>query len=181
MKITDHTEVPKNDAEAWMKYPKYNWVYDTSSILSVQHVDWTPFKTSFNTIKLSNYNFNRPSIVDKNCDKIYEDGHIFVKYLDDNITYTDIAIYKGEAKWTQNYSCIDGVYEIKECDGIVKLKTHAMIPLCFKKFSGLINFESHGDIITSIKLSLTDGITALYTEDQLLKIIKIYNSRPWGK
>ena len=35
--------IPLTDKEAWLKYPKLNWVYDTARLFDFQKIEWTPF------------------------------------------------------------------------------------------------------------------------------------------
>lgn len=161
-KQTDMQEldIPGDDIDCWERYPKHNWVYDTSRLLDSQGIKWCPYETSIFTEKKLNINLESSKGVTQ------YPGYIYTKKtVGDNIT-TEVYIVKGEIKFIRHVrpSFIPLVGEIE-------LRINAFVSLHLQKFTGIITVDTQSHEIYRIGLRPhTDSIYE--TNQEVVKLLK---------
>ena len=170
--MTDITDIiteksPKTNIEAWVEYPKFNKVQQTSALFDFQHVEWQPFEDD-------QFNISHPAF---NIDG-YE-GNIYTKPLrgDDLTTY--VAVNKGDIKWIAHTP--RGTFEFEDqIRGSLELRIGAFVTTVYKKFSGIISFDSVGDNVVAVNMNISKDFAGAITDDELTKNIKrLYSRREW--
>lgn len=178
----DIQNAPLSDFEAWERYPKYNWIYETSKILSSQNIPWSIYKGDFNTM-ISSVSYGNEVIITDTSDikspVYFMEGYIFTKKLSGQRTSAYIAVSKGEVKGEVHFDNEDNI--IREPCGDLKLKISAVVAMNFSKYSGLVRFDSIGKDIISGSLAVDISMFSYFPEEWDKKLNRLYNNRPWGK
>lgn len=186
--INEHDEVPCSFSDSLNKNSKNKWVCETTKILDMQSIPWSPVSKEplMNAIDAFNYGngvVHDPILLQ---DNVVLPGKVFVNagiYQGENI-FTDVAVFKGDIKWKQHYKYIKSKknYElISDEYGDVLLMINALLCLHFSKYSGIINIQTIGKNIIGINLFVNDDIIDQYPENWANRIVRIYNNRHWGK
>jgi len=112
---------------------KYNWVYQTSTLLSLQHIRWSLFRTD--TYKYSIKNVNLPEFTDR----------IFIE--EDPTIKHEVSLFlnKGDIKWQSN-----------DIEGSIKLKLYSILSAQLSKFVGILKVEYTDDVIVGLKLNYSE-------------------------
>ena len=192
--------LPINNKIAWLKYPKLNWVYDTTRLLDFQEVSWYPFpidgvtNTAIDSVSLDvlDLDGNDDTCVGVQLEPFPEDReHIFIKELIDienESTKVDIIIHKGqpveEIYYTEIYDIFTYQTKVIKSDtapGEIELKFKSLIAWHFDKFCGIISIEYANNIMLSVQLKANDRATPLYSSEIVKKIPALYNRRHWAK
>jgi len=171
--VETNIDVPLNDETAYKLYPRYNWVYSTSRVLDMQHIEWAPFKMNGFDFPLTEF-----PLVDGP-----EAGTIYTRPLIGDRLTTDVAIMKGDIKWAAHHVIDDDGNKtlIPELRGDIELRISALTTLHFKKFAGIISVDTIGHDIIAVRLRMTTDVVGQYPDDWLKRVLRIYNRRPWGK
>lgn len=163
---------PISDYEAYQKYPKLNWVYNQTRLLTEQHIEWSPFPTEALTTGI------RPFTFDTNKCEFFNDvaklgnGFIYVAPVHGDSVYTECAIVKGEVKWMSHY---DESFTLNaDISGAVDLRISAFVTLFMNKFSGIISFETIDNEIYGIKLRPTQELISSYPPEASKLLKKLY-------
>lgn len=132
--------IPKSDIECWGRYPKHRWVYETSRLLDVQQVNWSPFKTAELTYSASNIFLSGNTSADD-----ITNGVVFIK--DDMINkerhVSEVFVVRGEIKHIHEIDPF--VYSTNNItDGSVELRLNAFTSMYMSKFTGIITYTTYG-------------------------------------
>lgn len=182
--LNDHPNIPKDNYDAWKKYPKYNWVYQTTKLLELQGIKWSPFIDEEKTYKIPEYSLRGDISLEKIKKAVQYDtneGYIFIDELKGELILTDVAIYKGDISWIQHYKNVkNSTILLDEMNGDIKLRINAIISMHFKKYTGTISFTTIGKNIIGINLKANYDNIEHYPEDWLKKVNRLYNNKSWG-
>ena len=159
--------LPKTNSEVWTLYPQYSAAQQTSMVFDFQTISWTPFKTKVHTQEHPAFNVEGYP------------GFIYTKPMSDEHLTTYVAINKGNIKWMGH--CAYGTVDIEEeIRGSLELRIGAFVTTVYKKFSGIISFESYGDSVVAINLTVNKEFLESVQDEELLKNIKrLYTRREW--
>lgn len=155
---------PKTDQEAWERYPRFNWVYNTTQLLSQQRVDWCPFPTKEHTHALPVFN------VEGHFDRAF--SNIYIKPLEGEVASTVTAVVKGQVKWYRHHDHRGEVIQQSRGDLVMRITSFVIMHL--KKHSGIVVFDTVGGVLVGVKLrpvepltsDLTGPINTLYRRSQ---------------
>jgi hypothetical protein len=112
---------------------KYNWVYQISTLLSLQHIKWSLFRTD--TYKYSIKNVNLPEFTDR----------IFIEYDPTIKNEVSLFLNKGDIKWQSS-----------EIEGSIKLKLYSILSAQLSKFVGILKVEYNEELILGLKLNYSE-------------------------
>jgi hypothetical protein len=141
-----------DDKTAFLFYPKYNWVYQTTTLMDDQQIKWSPFKDE-------HYKTGLPILnLESSGDKVY-----IQESLNDMDT-VDVLIYRGELKWSS-----------KQVEGSIKLRLYSIMAKHLMKFSGILRVKHDHNIIVGLSLSFTEEDFHTYPKEVKSKIEKIYS------
>lgn len=174
-----NTEILLSDNEVWKSLPKLRWVYNTTNILDIQKVEWSPSEVP-NSVALPTFSFSDNNTLD---DHLKNSGYIFVPPLGEEHIIIDTVISKGDIKWQQYRSydkCVMNQEVLDHINGEIKLKIDAFIRLNFNKFYGFINFETIGKTIVAIRLKpAKDVMQNFYPPNWNDNLIRVLNKKAW--
>lgn len=159
-------DIPQDDIDCWNRYPKHNWVYDSSRLLEKQQVQWAPFKTDLLDTSI-------PAFILHSAANIgYNSANIYIQESQGDQTLAEAYIVKGELKYLRLFDTTS-LEEINECRGYVNLKINAFVSLYFQKFTGVISAELVGNVIYRMSLKPLShlGITQNAETSKLIKRI----------
>lgn len=164
MNTLSEYKIPKNDYEAWEHYPRYNWMYVTTRLLDAQRIKWSPFRTEL-------YSESVPVFTLHSEVTHLLDGEVFIEPDHGRHVFSEALIRKGELKWLAHFD--NGKFE-EDINGEVELRVSAFVTLYFKKFNGIVAFETIGNHILAVKLHPTTNMLEHYPEHIVTQIRKIY-------
>ena len=167
--IETNVDIPLDDVTAYQMYPKYNWVYSTSRLFDMQHVEWAPFRVGDLTQRHDEFPLNKDG---------RDPGSIYTRALEGEHLTTDVAVLKGDIKWAAHHKDDKVLDELR---GNIELVISALTTLHFKKFAGIISVDTIGTKIVAVRLRMSTEMVEKYPEDWLKRVLRIYNRRPWGK
>lgn len=150
--------MPKSDYECWDKYPRYNWVYNTSRLLDAQHVKWSPFKTDDLPDHIPAFSF-------------HSDSHLYYKDPKEPLIHSEAIIYTGTVKWLAHHKDA-GLQE--ELVGEVDLRINAFATCYLPRFSGIVTFTTSSNIIYDLKLRPSYDLLPYYPDKSIKLIKKIF-------
>lgn len=133
-------DIPKDDIDCWIRYPKYRWVYDITRLLDCQNIEWSPFEKQQLTDKeLIMEMFSVEPI-------IRQPGYIFTSIPKTECTITDAYIIRGDIKHLKHINASTNK-SIENVDGGIEIRINAFISLNLSKFTGVISIKTYGSDI----------------------------------
>jgi hypothetical protein len=178
---TAQIKIPSTDKEAWVKYPKVNWVYLTHKLLEFQKIKWYPFSIEGVTnTKLASYSLGEPILG--------TDGMIYIEEelnLTDVRTKVDAVICRGQI--------VDEVHYTEDTEGNVTPKTtyaisgkvelliQSILVWHFDKFSGIVSVEYVDDTIIAFRLTPHTYAKEFYPDHILRNLNGLYTKKKWVK
>ena len=174
--IINEYDIPRDDIECYNKYPRHNWVYNTTRLLDAQKIHWgliyTPELNHIMPNKLLGQELVDIQCVEGNRTGLMEPG-IYISKPEGQRVFTDVIIQKGDIKWMKSHH---GLF-IDENYGDVDLRIQAFVVLYFKKFNGCISFETIGNEIYACHLCPTITMVESYPDEAKMLLKKIFNKR----
>ena len=184
--LIEHVEIPTSHLGTWEKYPKHRWVYETSKLLDMQNIVWSPYNINPALASLDSFNYGKEVKVGDSLQALttedFVPGKVFVQDLTGERLTSLVAIFKGEIKWIGHKD--DSNVVLESINGDIELRISALISLHFQKFSGVITIDTLGKDIISVNLYGNKGDYNMFvakSPDLTKHIVRIYNNRPWGK
>lgn len=167
-----------NDIDAWKHYPRYNWMYNTTRLLDSQNINWSPFRTDDMFVGLPIFTINEDAV-----EPYYQDGidpsvfimlndKIFVKHDQGQNIHTEALIRKGTLKWFMHIDPDTNQFT-EDIIGEVELRISAFVTLYFKKFNGVVSFQTIGNQIVAVKLYPTQDMLSQYPAEVITQLKKI--------
>ena len=164
--------IPVTDLDCWEKYPKFNWVYETTKLLDAQNVKWKPEPTGDFIYSLDCITVGRDIVVP---DTLPENNNIYVKQpIAKTFLDTEVGIQKGEVKWLQHH--INGDF-VEDIYGEIDLRINAFVLLHLHKFNGIISIRTIDHNIYQIKLNPNKLITHKYPQEANILANKLYKQK----
>lgn len=172
-------KIPENDQEAWLKYPKINWLYDTARLLEFQKIRCYPFPIDGVTHTNLAINSMHGSI-------LREFGAVYIEPKIDICSHTrtkvDLIIHKGtlvhEVFYTEN---LKGDIELlpQQDSGQLELKIIGLLTWYLNKFCGVISVEYEKNVIIAVRLKPNDKAESFYPHVIYSKLKALYTRRQW--
>lgn len=160
-------KIPAQNRDTWTIYPQYITTQQTSMLFDFQHIEWLPYETDRFTVEHPAFNVEGYP------------GSIYTAAFAGDHLDTYVAINKGELKWIAHAP--HGTYDFEDdVRGSLELRIGAFITTVYKKFSGIVSFESYGENIVAISMSISSDLITSLNDDDLVKNIKrLYTRREW--
>lgn len=174
-----YKHAPETDIEAWDKYTKLNWVYQTVNVLDFQNIKWTPFYTKTSSWSLPSWSFNHDI---HPTSTLAEWNSIFIeKSLQGSLHFVDIVIHKGNIVHEFYYDKDPGnqIRTTRSPKGELELRIKGLVTWHFSKFCGIITIGYVDDTILQINLSPNENALLSYDNDILKKIPTLYSRKKW--
>lgn len=180
--LAEHSEIPTDHKSSWDKYPKFRWVYETTRLLDMQGIEWSPYRSESYVNGLNMFNYGLPLGLLDWANSVNGSVVAWVPKLKPEVLMTTVAIFKGEAKYFKHVDVGDVILD--NLNGDIELRINAMLSLHFQKFTGVIDVQTFGKDIVAVNLYVSEAQYRLLNDadPELFKhIVRIYNNRPWGK
>jgi hypothetical protein len=173
--------IPKTDKEAWLIYPKINWLYVTHRVLEYQKINWFPFpiKNTTNTV-LSDYSIDQ-HILSSGTGNVYIEGILKSNTKRNKI---DTVLHKGQIVEEIHYSeDNEGNIAVRDepPSGNIELLVQSIVAWHFDKFCGIISFEYDSDMILAVRLKPHDKAETFYPQYILDNMENLYYKKKWIK
>lgn len=136
-------DIPQDDDDCWVRYPKHRWVYEATRLLDSQNIHWSLSQTELENCAIKNINLKS-----KNS---YHPGQIYIKTQEGRQLFTEVFIVRGEIKHIRHIDPSSGEV-LKELIGEIELRINAFVTLHFQKFTGIITTETFSNDIYRIQL-----------------------------
>ena len=162
MNISDY-KIPQTDQECWEQYPKYNWVYNRTRLFEVQHILWSPFKTSICHNSLPIFTMLATDSI------MYSTLN-----TDDNTYHTETIIQNGDLKWLCHFEHGEPLENII---GEIDLRINAFVTLYLQKFTGGVSFRTISNQISEIYLRPSYYQSTSYPEVATKLLKKVYKKK----
>lgn len=167
---TSMKTLPQNDTQAWLMYPKLNWVYSTSTLLDQQKIAWYPFPYEDFTHGLPVFN------VEEHSQRPY--SNVYIQPLEGEPITTVVALAKGAVKWHMHH---DHRGEISQGDhGDLLLRINSFAIMHFKKHTGMVTFETVGNVLTGVRLRHLPHLVEHYPDRFNLAVMTLYRRSQWN-
>lgn len=160
----DNLNIPEDDIECWIRYPKYRWVYELSRLLDSQHISWSPFSTNELSTQVENMSLT------SNTGISIDPGHIYVKKPEGIELITEVYVVKGEVKHMQHISPKTGEV-VPGLVGEIELRLIAFVTLHFAKFTGVFSAKTFNNEIYKISLKPHSELSQK-TNQEIIKLTK---------
>lgn len=169
--------IPRTDEEAWVKYPKLCWVYQTGRLLDYQKVTWYPFEID----GLTNTSLSKTSI---GTNILPSNDDIFIEQqltLSDQRNKFDLVVHKGISVDIICYTedAAGNVTLSEDKNGGPELIANSILAWHFSKFCGIVSFEYSGDILLAVRLKPHAKAKEFYPDHVLRNLKNLYNRRRW--
>lgn len=181
--------IPVNDIDAWLFFPKYNWIYNKIRICQTQEIPCAPIGITppnfpvFIKPIINLYGMGWGSRLINNQSeyrKYAYPGYFWMPVLKGPHLSYDFILIKGDIKWSmcfQGYPTKDGMFDYWET------KSEISIPHFLKqwiskyfnktKFTGCLNIETINNKIIECHLRMGD-INQLHSKEIIKSIINVY-------
>lgn len=169
--------IPSNDYEAWLKYPKLAWIYETKRLFEFQRLEWYPFPIDDLTTT------SLPSTsIGSNILSPGKDVYIIPKlFFPRERTKFDLVIHKGKVvdsvSYTENSEGV--VVKNNQQNGLCFLVASSLISFHFGKFCGIVSFEHEENIIIAARLTPHIKGKYLYNDITLRNLNNLYMRKRW--
>jgi hypothetical protein len=160
--ILQELDIPRDDDECWVRYPKHRWVYEMQRLLDVQNIPWDLHITNEQAYKVDSV-----ALASKFS---YKSGEIYIKKPMGTHLFSEVFIVKGEIKQIRHIDPI--TREIQETIlGEIELRLNAFVTLHFQKFTGVITTETYSNEIYRIQLRPQSEL-AQENNNDIIKLLK---------
>lgn len=144
-----------SDIDAWNAYPKFHWMYSTTALLDAQNIKWAPFETADLDQGIPAFTVGLAKVYIESCSELDpSECSIFIANMSDRYIRTEALIRKGQLKWFAHFDQVTHKFD-ESVIGEVDLRINAFVTLYFKKFNGIVSFETYGSNIVGVKLRPT--------------------------
>jgi hypothetical protein len=190
-----HVNIPTEDSDAWLWYPKHRWAYDKLAVAMSQGLDAGPHGVPPPAYPV----FSKPIINLKGmgiASRIiasqaeYEQsltaGHMWMTLLDGRHVSTDVAIVDGEPRWWRHVTGRpggEGTFDYwtvhAEAEPAIEDYCGAWIRRHLAGYTGILNTETIGGRMIEVHLRMSDQWPDLYGAGWVDALVRLYHERRW--
>jgi hypothetical protein len=191
-----HVNIPTEDSDAWLWYPKHRWVYDKLAVAMSQGLDAGPHGVPPPAYPV----FSKPIINLKGMgiasrviasQAEYEQsltaGHMWMTLLDGRHVSTDVAIVDGEPRWWRHVTGRpggEGTFDYwtvhAEAEPAIEDDCGAWIREHLSGYTGILNTETIGGRMIEVHLRMSDQWPDLYGAGWVDALVRLYHERRWA-
>jgi len=192
----EHVNIPTDDPDCWVLYPRERWVYDKLKIAEAQGLDAGPHGVHPRRFPV----FSKPMVNLKGMglgsrvmrsaaelDHHYRPGHMWMPLLTGDHVSTDCAVENGRAAWMRHATGAawdDGMFRhwTVHAGPIPALGAHLAdwVLRHMPGYSGMMNFETIGGTIIEAHLRFADQWCDLYGEGWVEALVRLYAEGRWA-
>ena len=188
-------DVPTEDSDAWMWFPRHRWVYNklavalSQGILAAPHGVMPPAFPVFSKPIMNLRGMGIGSQVIASADDytgVSTPGHFWMELLQGEHVSSDIAVEAGCAVWWRHATGIPlegGMFDrwVIHAEGRPQLEVsgNAWIAANLPDYSGMLNLETIGGQIIEAHLRFADQWPDLYGAGWVEAVIQLYATGRW--
>ena len=192
----DHVNVPTEDGDAYLWYPKYKWVYNKLLIAETQGLRCAPHGIDpdhYPVFSKPIYNMRGMGTGSRVLRTLPEykralrAGHMWCELLEGDHVSTDVAVVDGEPKWWRHTTGIPIGGGMFDYWVVEKDERESLVDYCgewirtnLAGYTGMINLETIGDRIIECHLRFADQWPDLYGEGWVEGVIHLYETGEWN-
>jgi hypothetical protein len=190
-----HVNIPTEDSDAWLWYPKHRWVYDKLAVAMSQGLDAGPHGVPPPAYPV----FSKPIINLKGMgiasrviasqaehEQSLTAGHMWMTLLDGRHVSTDVAIVDGEPRWWRHVTGRpggEGTFDYwtvhAEAEPAIEDYCGAWIRKHLAGYTGILNTETIGGRMIEVHLRMSDQWPDLYGAGWVDALVRLYHERRW--
>ena len=187
--------VPTEDCDAWLWYPKHRWVYDKIAIAQSQGLDAAPHGVApsrFPVFSKPITNLrgmgvaSRPLHSASDYAEHLTPGHMWMTHLEGRHVSSDIVIVVGEPRWWRHATGVPGsegtfdYWTVQAApDEAIEDYGGAWIRKYLGGYTGILNIETIAGRIIEAHLRMSDQWPDLYGSGWVEAVIRLYQDRVW--
>jgi hypothetical protein len=187
--------IPTEDFDAWVWYPRERWVYDKIAVAHSQGLAAGPHGTTppaFPVFSKPITNLKGMGIGSRvmrsaaDYDRHYRAGHMWMTLLEGAHVSSDVAVVNGTPRWWRHATGKPGRggmfdYWIVHAAGHddVEQRCGAWIARHLDGYTGMLNLETIGGTIIEVHLRLSDQWPDLYGAGWVDALVRLYRDRAW--
>src|SRR5438477_12947410 len=188
-------DIPTEDCDAWLWYPKYRHIYDRSFVASSQGLEAAPhgvMPPGFPVFSKPIVNLKGMGVgsrILRTCADYEENlsaGHMWMTLLEGAHVSTDVALLSGEPQWWRHVSGIplaDGTFDYWKVQAPSNPAIEAYCGDWIRRhldgFTGVVNLETIGGRIIEVHLRMSDQWPDLYGAGWVDAMVGLYAQRKW--
>ena len=191
----DGIDIPTEDADAWMWFPKHRWIYDklavaqSQSIAAAPHGVLPPRFPVFSKPIMNLRGMGIGSQVIASADEYaaaLTPGHFWMELLEGEHVSSDVAVENGQAVWWRHATGIPrpgGTFDRwvvhAEPRPRLEIDCGAWIKSHLAGYTGMLNLETIGGRIIEAHLRFADQWPDLYGAGWVEALIGLYANGRW--
>ena len=193
--VTTAVDIPTEDADAWLWYPAYRFVYDKLAVALSQNLAAGPHGTRPPRFPV----FSKPVINLKGMgagsrvlhspadyERHYAPGHFWMTLLDGRHVSSDLAVVDGLPRWWRHVTgkpAGGGTFDYwtihAEPDADIERRCGAWVKANLAGYTGMLNLETIGGTIIEVHLRFADQWPDLYGAGWIEAVVRLYESGVW--
>ncbi|MDH3473613.1 MAG: hypothetical protein OEM59_07965 [Rhodospirillales bacterium] len=191
----EEVRIPTEDADAWIWYPRYKWVYDKLAMAESQDLPCAPHGVdppAFPVFSKPIYNMrgmgagSRVIRSLKEYKHIQRPGHMWMALLEGEHVSSDVAVVRGQPRWwrhTIGRPLEGGMFDywtvLAEARPEIEDYCGAWTRKHLAGYSGMVNFETIGARIIEAHLRFSDQWPDLYGAGWCDALVRLYDRGAW--
>jgi hypothetical protein len=190
-----HVNIPTEDSDAWLWYPKHRWVYDKLAVAMSQGLDAGPHGVpppAYPVFSKPIVNLKGMGIASRviasqaEYEQSLTAGHMWMTLLDGRHVSTDVAIVDGEPRWWRHVTGRpggEGTFDYwtvhAEAEPAIEDYCGAWIRRHLAGYTGILNTETIGGRMIEVHLRMSDQWPDLYGAGWVDALVRLYHERRW--
>jgi hypothetical protein len=191
----DHVKIPTEDADAYEWFPAHNWVYCKLRVALSQGLEAAPHGIAPRRYPV----FSKPMVnlkgmgvgsrvlrSDKDYQRHYVPGHMWMPLLEGEHVSTDCALIDGKAVWWRHSTgkpLSGGMFDYWTVHASPRPELEAGLGAWLSRhmqgYAGLVNFETIGGTIIEVHMRFADQWPDLYGPGWIEAIVRLYAEGVW--
>jgi hypothetical protein len=187
--------IPTEDYDAWVWYPKHRWVYDKIAIALSQELEAAPHGVTPPRFPM----FSKPIVnlrgmgvgsrVLNTANEYAQNltaGHMWMTRLEGAHVSSDVAVVRGRPCWWRHVTGTpgrEGTFDYwavhARADAGIEEYCGAWIAAHLADYTGILNVETIGGRIIEAHLRMSDQWPDLYGAGWVEAVIRLYAERVW--
>jgi hypothetical protein len=188
--------IPTEDSDAWVWYPRERWVYDKLAVALSQGLSAGPHGVPpphFPVFSKPIINLKGMGVASRviRSPEEYEQslapGHMWMTLLEGRHLSTDVAVVAGEPRWWRHVTGVPGpggTFDFwavhAESDAATEGHCGAWIRRHLSRYTGIVNIESIGAGIIEVHLRMSDQWPDLYGAGWVDAVVRLYAKGEWA-
>jgi hypothetical protein len=187
--------IPTEDSDAWLWYPRHRWVYDKLAVAVSQGLDAAPHGVpppAFPVFSKPIVNLKGMGIASRVIRSAAEyeasltAGHMWMTLLEGRHVSTDVALIDGEPFWWRHVTGAPGAegtfdhWTVHAAhDAAIEDYVGRWTRRHLAGFTGIVNTETIGGRMIEVHLRMSDQWPDLYGAGWVAAVIQLYGERKW--